>query len=474
MEEIYSFFRQHPLPYKYITFPYIDDPPTGRHPYHAFLVNKVIAELTARYFNKSGFPHVEDFNKKWNVSWGQQFDPPEYQRCLPWQKINHFAGAFLIGKKGELHKRMCSLKQRVPNIDFYPESYLSSDTTTLQQNWKNHKHWILKPIASSRGEGITIVDSSQSISIQPGYIVQEYIERPLLICNSQKFDIRLYVLVTSIYPLRIYLHDFGLARLATHKYGGELTDVCSHLTNVSLNRHDSSFNSAQQKLSLDEMFTIISKHGISREEIQRQFNEISAIAIISASTQILEYHQKYIKSRQTSFELFGIDILIDENRKCHLIEVNVSPSMSGKDSQLDYYQKSEIIAEMMNIGRVIDCDPKLNDPCPGISLYDDEYHKAIEQKVNPTDWMNPSFADIVNIRDFVEEKLTLKRFKRIFPKRKNLNNLLKCFERINKNDLAFVEWIKMSNEERKDAFVRGEKIYVETLDMIYKKLENMK
>ena len=51
----------------------------------------------------------------------------------------------------------------------------------------------------------------QEVKKEDPIIVQSYIPNPLLI-HGYKFDFRLYVLVTSVTPLRIYLYRDGMVR----------------------------------------------------------------------------------------------------------------------------------------------------------------------------------------------------------------------------------------------------------------------
>jgi hypothetical protein len=48
-------------------------------------------------------------------------------------------------------------------------------------------------------------------------VIQEYIKDPLLIDNK-KFDLRIYVLISSLEPYICYLNDDGLARFCTEDY----------------------------------------------------------------------------------------------------------------------------------------------------------------------------------------------------------------------------------------------------------------
>ena len=75
-------------------------------------------------------------------------------------------------------------------------------------------------------------------------VVQFYIDKPYLM-EKMKFDLRLYVLVTGVNPLRIYLSREGLARLSTKMYDEvddeNLDDMMMHLTNYSINKNSNKF-----------------------------------------------------------------------------------------------------------------------------------------------------------------------------------------------------------------------------------------
>lgn len=54
------------------------------------------------------------------------------------------------------------------------------------------------------------------------YIVQRYIMNPLLL-GRKKFDMRIYVLVTSYNPLTVYFYRSGFARFTHEPYND--TDI---------------------------------------------------------------------------------------------------------------------------------------------------------------------------------------------------------------------------------------------------------
>jgi hypothetical protein len=89
--------------------------------------------------------------------------------------------------------------------------------------------WIICKI-DSINEFITNFDKIK-IPASEHFIVQEYVEKPFLL-DGYKFDLRIYVLITSCDPLRVFLFNDGLVRMSTEKYTNGMLVFCGYLTSL--------------------------------------------------------------------------------------------------------------------------------------------------------------------------------------------------------------------------------------------------
>jgi tubulin polyglutamylase TTLL4 len=127
----------------------------------------------------------------------------------------------------------------VPKTWILPEDYRRFKKE--REDTETTKLWILKPANSSCGRGIKILTKTSHIPKRGNQVVCEYIARPHLL-NGFKYDLRLYVFITSYEPLTIYLYQEGLVRFATEPYNTKNTKVkFAHLTNFSVNKKSQTY-----------------------------------------------------------------------------------------------------------------------------------------------------------------------------------------------------------------------------------------
>lgn len=106
------------------------------------------------------------------------------------------------------------------NFNFWPQTYIlpkEYDELALEISKCPYQYWIAKPAGSSQGKGIIITNKLRDIHKTNPQVVSHYIANPLTI-DGLKFDLRVYVAITSIHPLRIYYYREGLVRFATELY----------------------------------------------------------------------------------------------------------------------------------------------------------------------------------------------------------------------------------------------------------------
>ena len=146
------------------------------------------------------------------------------------------------------------MRSRYPrDFIFSPISYLiheEYDAFLMERELDPGALWILKPVAASCGRGIKIINSTQRIDKREGMLACKYIANPHLL-NGLKYDLRVYVLVTSFNPLRVYMYNDGLVRFATEKYSNDprkLQKKFVHLTNFAINKKNLNFVKNTDKL----------------------------------------------------------------------------------------------------------------------------------------------------------------------------------------------------------------------------------
>jgi tubulin polyglutamylase TTLL4 len=216
----------------------------------AFRINDSthIYNAVVNAFKHAGFKLIE--NSYYNVLWTSYTKPEEIGNHNKYQKVNHYPGSINLGRKDLLWKNMYRMyKLFGKEYDITPTTYLfPEDYNEFQEDRENEENnvlYILKPVASSCGRGIKVIGKRTKILRLEGYLASKYICKPHLI-NGFKYDLRVYVLVSSYDPLRVYVYGDGLVRFATEQYTLNPQDLKKrfiHLTNFSVNKKSENFKS---------------------------------------------------------------------------------------------------------------------------------------------------------------------------------------------------------------------------------------
>ncbi|XP_069083243.1 tubulin monoglutamylase TTLL4 isoform X2 [Pleurodeles waltl] len=302
-------------------------------------------------------------NHDWLGCWGHHMKSPVFKTILEHQKLNHFPGSFQIGRKDRLWRNLSKMQARFgrKEFNFFPQSFvLPVDIKLLKKAWEEsgtRQKWIVKPPASARGIGIQVIHKWSQLPKRRPLLVQRYLHKPYLISGS-KFDLRIYVYVTSFDPLRVYMFTDGLVRFASCKYSSSMKSLGNkfmHLTNYSVNKKNSEYKSNADetacqghKWALRALWSYLNEKGISSDKIWEKIKDIVIKTIIASEPYVNSFAKMYLRRPYCCHELFGFDIMLDENLKPWILEVNISPSLHS-NSPLDMNIKGQMISDLLNL-----------------------------------------------------------------------------------------------------------------------------
>ncbi|XP_044752712.1 tubulin glycylase 3A-like isoform X2 [Coccinella septempunctata] len=196
--------------------------------------------------------------------------------------------------------------------------------------------WILKPGNKCRGRGIILVkylkEVEKIMNLKLKYVVQKYIERPLIIYNT-KFDIRQWFLVTNAQPLTIWMYKECYLRFSSQNYNLENFHESLHLTNYAVQCKYTNMEQRDKSLPKDNMWDSPTFRDYLRrlgkgdkwEQVVYPGMKESIVCAMLAS-------QDTMDRRQNTFEMYGADFILGEDLRPWLLEINCSPDMSSSTS----------------------------------------------------------------------------------------------------------------------------------------------
>ncbi|XP_054624725.1 probable tubulin polyglutamylase TTLL9 isoform X4 [Dunckerocampus dactyliophorus] len=320
---------------------------------------------------RPGWVEVKD-DGEWDFQWcevGWLRENFDHSYMEEHARINHFRNHYELTRKDFLLKNLKRYKRTLEReasctngskCDFFPCSFaLPNEYHLFVEEFKRNpgSTWIMKPAAKSQGAGIFLFKKLKDImdwrkhdgtrskeqkdaAQVESYVAQRYIENPYLL-GGRKFDLRVYVMVTSYFPLKAWLYREGFARLSSTRFClNSIDDKYVHLTNVAVQKTAPDYDpekGCKWKLQKLRMY-LTAKHG--RQMVETLFKEMDNIIIIS-----LQSVQKIIINDKHCFELYGYDIMLDENLK----------PLTGKEKRVGGYDL------MWNDGPVYreDADPEV-------------------------------------------------------------------------------------------------------------------
>ena len=367
-------------------------------------------------------------------------DDLEEMGMIPiFQKIFSYTNFKVISHKDLTYKNYFKMRKKFPaDFDYMPETYAYPEERSMIINkFSNYTVnesdlWLIKPKTGSLGEGIYIF---QNLTSTPDvYLLSRYISNPHLI-HKLKYDFRVYILVTGLIPLKLYLYKEGMVRFATEEYTldkNHITELYRHLTNVAVNEKNKEIykkavdadSEDGSKWSLQVYEHYCKENNIDYNHIRHQMSDIGIKSLLSVVDQLYGRVKEFGTQDRNHFKLFGFDYLLDDNLKVHLLEINDRPSLIMGDIN-DRKLKPQLVADCLNI---VGITPYSHDYKDDFETWENKYYEQFgkEGPDELEDIINSSICELGRPRG---------RFDLIFPLKNNINYYKQFFSRDYKENL---------------------------------------
>ncbi|KAG4068324.1 hypothetical protein HA402_007844 [Bradysia odoriphaga] len=285
----------------------------------------------------------------WDLLWAHDYPfrilYPKLHHLKAHQRVNHFPGCGFITNKVDLATSRLKYIPRAFKLpkdkdDFFDFSNEHPQKLFVQKN-NQHRHIYIRSVNE--------IDFDNNDTF-----IQEYIANPLLV-DGHKFDIGVYVVITSIDPLRVYIYKGDvLFRYCPAKYypfdakildkyivgddylpTWDVPSLAQYYTGLGFGMKDS-------------FDAYMNSKGRDTENIWIQVEDAIRTAILAKEKYIADILKQF-KSKNNFFEMMRFDLVIDDTLKVHLLEANMSPNLSSAHFLQNTLLYEQVIYNLLNL-----------------------------------------------------------------------------------------------------------------------------
>ncbi|XP_075147353.1 tubulin tyrosine ligase-like 15 isoform X2 [Haematobia irritans] len=284
----------------------------------------------------------------WNLLWAHDYPFKKMSQSIKnlgkHQTINHFPGCGFLTNKVDLS---------ITQLPFIPRAF-----RLPLQNSELLKYARQNPLARfvekhNEHREIVIRSPDQINMNSNNSFVQEFVQNPFLV-DGHKFDIGVYVVITSINPLRVYIYsgDVLFRYCAVKYYPLNVSNVDQYVVGddylptwqvPSLKKYYSRLNGGMR----GAFDAYVQDRNRDPSIIWTQVEEIIRKIILAKEQDIANVLRSY--RVHNFFDLMRFDFIVDENLRVYLMEANMSPNLSSAHFRQNSLLYEQLLYSVLNL-----------------------------------------------------------------------------------------------------------------------------
>lgn len=280
------------------------------------------------------------FGPDWDLLWYVGHDPPRdvLRDLQPTQRMNHFPRLARFVSKAALVDTLAQNGDEDGAGAIHPITFrLPAERESFERHARDNRDhaWIVKPPGGTGGRGIMLYREAGAVPRRRSLLAQRYLDEPMTI-DGCKFNLRVYLLITSIDPLVAWIYRDGYADLAGAPFtrdGDAALDPRVFNTNTHVQVALTGRDAGQCSRSLRDWIDARDDAHGDGDMLWRALVRLSAALSSAIGRSLRPALSDYLVHPNNCFELLGLDVQFDRNGKAWLIECNRGPELAALSSK---------------------------------------------------------------------------------------------------------------------------------------------